>query len=51
MSDAPQEPETEDEEPKSQGPNLTLLYSLIGLALVLAIGFAMMIVFPFYRRN
>jgi hypothetical protein len=39
------------EDPPSQGPNLTLLYSLIGLALVLAIGFAMMIVFPFYRRR
>jgi hypothetical protein len=39
------------EDTPSQGPNLTLLYSLIGLALVLAIGFAMMIVFPFYRRR
>jgi hypothetical protein len=50
MSDDPQQ-EPEDEEPNSQGPNLTLLYSLIGLALALAIGFAMMIVFPFWRRR
>ncbi len=33
----------------SQGPNLTLLYSLIALALVAAIGIAVMIVLPFYR--
>jgi hypothetical protein len=51
MSDDPQQQEPEDEEPNSQGPNLTLLYSLIGLALALAIGFAMMIVFPFWRRR
>jgi hypothetical protein len=35
----------------SQGPSLTLLYSLIALALAAAIGFAMMIVLPFYRRR
>ena len=35
----------------SQGPNLVLLYSLIALALAAAIGFAMMIVLPFYRRR
>jgi hypothetical protein len=35
----------------SQGPNLVLLYSLIALALVAAIAFALMIVLPFYHRR
>jgi hypothetical protein len=50
MSDAPRQPK-EDNEPESQGPNLMLMYSLIALALLLAIGFAMMIVFPFWIRR
>jgi hypothetical protein len=45
----PQRPESED--PPSQGPNLILLYSLIALALAAAIGFALMIVMPFYHRH
>lgn len=40
----------EQDEP-SQGPNLVLIYSLIALALAVAIGFALMIVFPFYLRR
>jgi hypothetical protein len=35
----------------SQGPNLVLLYSLIALALIAAIAFALMIVMPFYQRK
>jgi hypothetical protein len=35
----------------STGPNLVLLYSLIALALAAAIGFALLIVFPFYHRR
>ncbi|MGA3263003.1 MAG: hypothetical protein ABSC47_03045 [Terracidiphilus sp.] len=35
----------------SQGPSLTLIYSLIALALAAAIGFALMIVLPFYHRR
>ncbi len=35
----------------SQGPSLTLLYSLIALALAAAIGLALMIVLPFYHRK
>jgi hypothetical protein len=35
----------------SSGPNLTLLYSLIALALAAAIAIASMIVLPFYRRR
>jgi len=39
------------EDPPSPGPNLVLLYSLIALALAAAIGFALLIVFPFYSRR
>jgi hypothetical protein len=35
----------------STGPNLTLLYSLIALALIAAMGLAVMIVLPFYHRH
>ena len=34
-----------------RGPSLTLLYSLIALALAVAIGLALLIVLPFYRRR
>jgi hypothetical protein len=33
------------------GPNLVLLYSLIALALAVAIGLAWLIVLPFYMRR
>jgi|HubBroStandDraft_1064217.scaffolds.fasta_scaffold240065_2 hypothetical protein len=36
---------------ESRGPNLVLLYSLIALALVVAIGLAGLIILPFYRRH
>jgi len=39
-----------DEEP-SQGPNLTLIYGLIALSLIAAIGFAVLIVLPFHHRH
>jgi hypothetical protein len=42
-------PEDAGEPP--QGPNLTLLYSLIALALAAAIAIATMIVLPFYQRR
>jgi hypothetical protein len=49
------DPEGKEEEDASgeppQGPNLTLLYSLIALALITAIGLAALIVFPFYQRR
>jgi hypothetical protein len=44
------EPGPIDDEP-SKGINLTLVYSLIALALVAAIGFALLIVLPFYHRR
>ena len=36
---------------ESSGPNLTLFYSLIALALVAALAVAALIVFPFYIRR
>jgi hypothetical protein len=42
--------DTPDNRP-SQGPNLVLLYGLIALALAAAIGFALLIVYPFYLRR
>ncbi len=50
MSNA-ERPEGDDEDEGSQGPNLVLLYSLIALALAVAIGFALMIVMPFHHRR
>jgi hypothetical protein len=41
---------SEPDEPAS-GPSLTLLYSLIGLALLFAVGFALLIVAPFHHRH
>ena len=40
---------SETNEP-SPGPNLKLLFGLVALALAAAIGFALLIVWPFYRR-
>ncbi len=45
------EPETGPEDTPSKGPNLVLIYSLIALALAVAIGFALLIVLPFYHRR
>jgi hypothetical protein len=41
----------EDDGEPSDGPNLVLLYSLIALALAVAIGLALLIVLPFYQRR
>jgi hypothetical protein len=35
----------------SQGPSLKLLFGLLALALAAAIGLALLIVAPFYRRR
>ena len=43
-------PDDQEEEP-SQGPNLVVLYTLIALALAAAIGFALLVVLPFYHRR
>jgi hypothetical protein len=47
-------PGNDSEDPGSEhssGPNLTLFYSLIALALLAAIAIAALIVFPFYIRR
>jgi hypothetical protein len=54
MSDLEQKPESShepEEDSPSQGPNLVLIYSLIGFALIAAIFLAGLIVLPFYRRR
>ena len=59
MSD-PQKPANEQDPNQSAAPttdqpakglNLTLAYSLITIALLAAIGFALLIVLPFYHRH
>lgn len=40
-----------EQEPGGRGPNLTLVYSLIAVAMLVAIGIAAMIVLPFYHRR
>jgi hypothetical protein len=54
MSDDPH-PEIEGQDassdPSTKGPSLILLYSLIALALAVAIGLAVLIVRPFYLRR
>ena len=53
MSDAdqPKAEQDDQDEPHARGPNLTLLYSLIALALIAATAVAAMIVLPFYHRR
>ena len=54
MSDSERTPSGgngEEPEMPPQGPNLTLLFSLLALALAAAIGFALLIVLPFYHRR
>jgi hypothetical protein len=50
-SERPQGSENASEEQPSKGPNLTLIYSLLGLAILLAIVIAALIVLPFYQRR
>ncbi len=47
--DEPPQPLPEDT--SAQGPSLKLLYGLLALALAAAIGFALLIVLPFYHRR
>ena len=42
-------PDTMNDPP--QGPSLKLLYTILALALLAAIGCAALIVLPFYRRH
>lgn len=43
--------QTQEDKPQTGGINLALVYSLIALALIAAIGFAILIVLPFYNRR
>jgi hypothetical protein len=45
------EHEESPEEGRSPGPNLILIYSLLALGLIVAIGLALLIVLPFYHRH
>ena len=49
----PERPPTQEPEnsPQPGGINLILAYSLIALALFTAIGFAVLMVLPFYNRR
>lgn len=49
-SPRPDDEQDSDELP-SKGPNLTLIYSLIALALIAAAVIAAVIVLPFYQRR
>lgn len=51
MRDKERQTEGLDDEPTAHGPNLILLYGLVVLALAAAIGFALLIVLPFYHRR
>jgi hypothetical protein len=47
----PPDTATPQQQDPSQGPSLTLLYTLVALALAAAIGCALLIVLPFYHRH
>ena len=40
-----------EEEAESKGPNLFLLYFFLALAILVAMGFAAMVVYPFHTRH
>ena len=44
-------PAREDDDTPSTGPNLTLIYSILGLVLLVAMAIAAFIVLPFYQRR
>ncbi len=48
---SPEHDETQDEEHATGKINLTLIYGVMLLALLVAIGFAVLIVLPFYHRR
>jgi hypothetical protein len=40
-----------DDEPEPKGPNLVVLYALLAFGLLAAMGFAWMVILPFYHRR
>ncbi|MFY9853761.1 MAG: hypothetical protein WAK26_07785 [Terracidiphilus sp.] len=51
MRDRERPADCADDKPPAQGPNLIVLYGLVVLALTVAIGFALLIVLPFFHRR
>jgi hypothetical protein len=51
MSEPERQAEEPGEEAPGKAPSLTLLYGLLVVALAAAIGFALLIVLPFYHRR
>lgn len=47
----PAKPATNESTESSKGPNLALIYGLIGIALLVAMVIAGFIVLPFYHRR
>jgi len=47
----PETPGEHEEDVRAKGPNLVVIYGLLVLALAAAIGFALLIVLPFYHRR
>jgi hypothetical protein len=41
----------DEDEQESKGPNLFVLYAILAFGLLAAMGFAAMIVYPFYVRR
>jgi hypothetical protein len=50
-SPTPQSEIPEEPDEANRGPNLVLLYSLLALALLAAMAFAAMVVWPFYKTR
>ena len=40
-----------EDEPEPKSPNIALLYALLALGLLAAMGFAWMVILPFYHRR
>jgi hypothetical protein len=40
-----------EDEPEPTGPNIFVLYALLALGLLAAMGFAWMVILPFYHRR
>ncbi len=51
LKSTPPQLENSQDDPPSGGPNLVLIYCLMFLAFLVAVGCAAMIVLPFYHRR
>jgi hypothetical protein len=49
--DKPDPCDSQTEGPEPKGPNLVLIYSILALGLFAAMGFAAMVVYPFWVRR